>query len=359
VALAVLRGLEDAIMAGARTPLVATTTPSVALYILNNKRPFINDMEARHGLPITVTGSDKLAGANFTIEKGAAPAQPQRRIERTAVNMDWGFDEAADGVEAEGEEVAAPREAREASRPSSAQGEEEPGDGSRRRRRRRRRGGRRGDRPEGEGAGNEWRGAPSRHVETSEDGAPMDAGDDDDDEAPVEAAGEPREQPRGNGEERGGQRSRRRGRRGGRRGRERRAAGGESPAGTGGQPDIGDFGADEGTGFEMSSEPRSPEPPRETKEPGPRAENERSRRREPAPEPAYADASYAGAPAEAVEASEPAPKRTRNRGGASEPRIERIVVSEGGEANAGAEAATEDSSAPTRKGWWQRRLSGD
>ena len=92
VALAVLRGLEDAITAGARTPLVATTTPSVALYILNNKRPFINDMEARHGLPITVTGCDKMAGANFTIERGAAPSVPQRRAERLAVNMEWGFE---------------------------------------------------------------------------------------------------------------------------------------------------------------------------------------------------------------------------------------------------------------------------
>jgi ribonuclease E len=55
----------------------------------------------------------------------------------------------------------------------------------------------------------------------------------------------------------------------------------------------------------------------------------------------------------------PAPKRGRQRAGASEPRIERIVVSEAGEANAAAEVATEESSAPARKGWWQRRLSGD
>ena len=92
VALAVLRGLEDTIMAGTRAPLIATTTPSVALYILNNKRPFINDMEARLGLQIMVTGSDKLAGANFTIEKGAAPAQAPRRIERNVVNMESGFE---------------------------------------------------------------------------------------------------------------------------------------------------------------------------------------------------------------------------------------------------------------------------
>ncbi|HRN85569.1 MAG TPA: ribonuclease E/G, partial [Hyphomicrobium sp.] len=54
VALAVLRALEDALMAGARTSLVATTTSAVALYILNNKRHFINEMETRHGIFVTV-----------------------------------------------------------------------------------------------------------------------------------------------------------------------------------------------------------------------------------------------------------------------------------------------------------------
>jgi ribonuclease E len=92
VALAVLRGLEDALMQGARASLVATTTAQVALYILNNKRQFIIDMEARNGVSVTVTASDKLQGANFTIERGAASALPQRRPERAAVSMDWGFD---------------------------------------------------------------------------------------------------------------------------------------------------------------------------------------------------------------------------------------------------------------------------
>ena len=50
IALAVLRGLEDAITAGANTPLIATTTPTVALYILNSKRAYVTDMEIRHGL---------------------------------------------------------------------------------------------------------------------------------------------------------------------------------------------------------------------------------------------------------------------------------------------------------------------
>ena len=92
VALAVLRGIEDAITAGASGSLIATTTPSVALYILNKKRAYIAEMEARHGHTIPVLGSERVHGANFTVERGAASALPIRRVERAAVNMDWGFD---------------------------------------------------------------------------------------------------------------------------------------------------------------------------------------------------------------------------------------------------------------------------
>ena len=47
-----------------------------------------------------VTGSDKLAGANFTVERGAMPA-PLRRVERNVVNMEWGFDGEDEGGEFE------------------------------------------------------------------------------------------------------------------------------------------------------------------------------------------------------------------------------------------------------------------
>jgi ribonuclease E len=145
VALAVLRALEDAVLAGARASLVATTTPTVALYILNNKRAFINDMEARQGYPVVVQGSDKMQGATFTVEKGAAPPQPQRRPERTAVKMDWGFDGEDGEDEAEGEAEEITVEAEEGAEAENGHGE----DGGRRRRRRRR--GRREERLEGEG----------------------------------------------------------------------------------------------------------------------------------------------------------------------------------------------------------------
>ncbi len=78
VALAVLRGLEDAVMAGSRTSLTAVTTPTVALYILNKKRAFISDMEARHGLPITVEGPTRYRAPISPSRKGA-PAHHHRR----------------------------------------------------------------------------------------------------------------------------------------------------------------------------------------------------------------------------------------------------------------------------------------
>jgi len=231
VALAVLRGLEDAIMAGSRAPLVATTTPTVALYILNNKRPFIIDMETRLGLPILVTGSDKLAGANFTIEKGAAPAVAPRRAERNVVNMESGFesDEEGDAYETHSHSHGH----------SHGHDEQERGgsdEGGSRRRRRRRRGGRRGDR--------ETNG--EREINGSvymSDANGQDAGDySDDNDMPVaddsdmpasghdtseevyELHGEDAPEHGETRTEEGGERPsrrRRRGRRGGRRGRER------------------------------------------------------------------------------------------------------------------------------------------
>jgi ribonuclease E len=347
VALAVLRGLEDSIMAGARTPLVAMTTPSVALYILNNKRTFINDMETRHGMPISVMGSEKLAGANFTIEKGAAAAaSPLRRPDRTAVNMEWGFDGDEDGEKE-------PTEARN-NRPSTERGEDETS--PRRKRRRRRRGGRRGsgeDRPE----------TDEMQADMQADGEPdAEMGDG----TPVEAGGEEADRP---------PRSRRRGRRGGRRGRERRA--GQSEAGTeapyedaqpereatfhgGEQPDV------EMPSFAQDAPSFQPEalnvpPPTdmaaEGAPPVERWSQAATQTEKDTPDAAKEKVPAAVASSEAP--AEAAPRRSRARAGSSEPRLERIVV--GGEQkgkadNEDAEAAQD--TGPARKGWWQRRLGG-
>src|SRR4029450_1891506 len=86
----------DHLLRDTNSGLVGVTTASVALYILNNKRTFITDMEGRYGVSITVQASDRMQGGNFAIERSTAPLAPQRLPERSAVNMDWGFD--ADGA---------------------------------------------------------------------------------------------------------------------------------------------------------------------------------------------------------------------------------------------------------------------
>ena len=356
VALAVLRGLEDAIMAGARTPLIATTTPSVALYILNNKRPFINDMEARHGMPITVLGSDKLAGANFTIEKGAAPSLPQRRADRTAVNMDWGF-EGEDDEEREGEIL-------QTTTTTEADSDDQP----RRRRRRRRRGGRRGDRPEANGADEDMH----AHEPTFGGDEAMhefdEAPDDEGGEETTDEAGETQ-----HAEERSGQRSRRRGRRGGRRGRGRQNRTDTEDSGE--QPDAETMGASPSaweTGPEIGEpvydgEPVAAEAATEAREQPEKPKSKSKAKPEPEAAPVEEAAveetaaeplKEAPASAEADEPA-PAPKRGRPRAGASEPRLERVVISQSKEESVGADTeAAVDEQTPARKGWWQRRLGG-
>ncbi|MEO8419692.1 MAG: ribonuclease E/G [Hyphomicrobium sp.] len=385
VALAVLRGLEDTIMAGTRASLIATTTPSVALYILNNKRPFINDMEARLGLPIMVTGSDKLAGANFTIEKGAAPAQAPRRIERNVVNMESGFEGEDENGEVEAREPIQAREPAsrggERSDPGGDRGERdrevvEGEEGGSRRRRRRRRGGRGRDREDGNGRFADDNRSAGGNVEDigGDDEAP-DAHDqggveeihdhDPDSEGQEHEAREPRSGEEGERTRERGGRSRRRGRRGGRRGRERNGErDGEAVTQNGGsEPHAGDeqpsyHAAEEGEApprgeaelprWQPSAETEFADARADSSE-APPAKEARRPRREPHPAKEVPPA------AEAEPAAAPSPRR---RSGSSEPRLERIVVGQ----EQGGDAVTEDvsaSSAPVRKGWWQRKLGGE
>ena len=163
VSLAVLRGIEDALMANPRGGVIASTTAAVAIYILNSKRAYIIEMEARYGVPITIQASDKLHGANFTVERTAAPALAPRRPERQVVNMDWGFEGEgeADLEEVEPEVVSRIEtiEDDDDEETAGAGEAEENGhdDGRRGNRKRRRRRGRRGDQPEAGGEPREHR----------------------------------------------------------------------------------------------------------------------------------------------------------------------------------------------------------
>jgi ribonuclease E len=174
VALDILRSVEDRLITDGVVPLVATTAVDVALYILNQKRAHLKDIEARYQVPVTVTADKELHVSQFVIERAVEGAHLNG--ESAVVHMDWAHHR---------EEAPAPA--------AEAEGEQ-----GKRRSRRRRRGRGRGEADE--------RGAQQARESDSAD-----------DEGHVEAATETAEsdsegQPR---------KSRRRGRRGGRRGRGR------------------------------------------------------------------------------------------------------------------------------------------
>jgi ribonuclease E len=351
VALAVLRALDDQLLRDARHSLIAVTTADVALYILNNKRSFVTDMERRYGISIAVQASDRMQGANFAIERSAAQPAPQRSPARgSVVNMEWGFE----GQEAEEE----PEEETAAPAPSDREG------GGRRPRRRRRRGGRRDERGEertwdrepraderaefahrGEGedaaAENEAFGTgPQPHTDLDEP-AEEHAGLD---EQPSAARGEDE------GEGRRGRR-RRRGRRGGRRGGRDR---------DGAQPlydddvAVGERHADNGNGAGPSEPAQEPPLRMEAEPPGPAAEE--GQPEEPAPvhrEEAAPERSWGPAPEPNGSHREPMPAAAEAQTASAAP----VHVPEPVHVEPAPEP--EDDSRPRRRGWWQRRFSGE
>jgi ribonuclease E len=178
VALDILRTLEDTLLSEGAANLVATTSYEVALYILNQKRSSLKDIETRYRIDVSIAANDKLHGANFNIERGAASTSI-RRADSSVVSMDDTYHEPA---EEEAGEV-------------TGEGTGEV-TGKRPRRRRRRRG--RGGRDE----------ASVLNASEGEETATREDGISDDAEAKVPDSGEREDGPR---------RPRRRGRRGGRR----------------------------------------------------------------------------------------------------------------------------------------------
>ncbi len=374
VALAVLRGIEDHCMKGPPSSIAVLTTASVALYILNNKRGFISEIEQRYGIFVSVQASERMQGANFAIERTSEPTAAPARAQRNVVSMDWGFDgsETEEEAEEHSESRSEPRERSEAR--ENGAGDEEGGEPRSRRRRRRGRG--RRDRPEG---GTERHGQRGPADEEATQLAEPERNEPEADEADgadehVENA---REGGRSADEGEGGRgRRRRRGRRGGRsRHRDGTAPDGSVIAGSPADPDAdqpdvdpafrphgrwGDLPArkrgeaaldtpdhgvtSQGITWEIVGaaqepeaqvEPEAPQPspapvaPAKS-EPEPVAAAPSATEDTPAREPALAN----GAMAHAEARAEPAPKEA--------PVAEEPAEPEG----------------PPRRGWWQRRFGG-
>ncbi len=305
VALDVLRSLEDKLITDGVMPLVATTAVDVALYILNQKRAHLKDIELRYRVPITVTADEEMHISQFAIERSAETAFTLG--EGAVVHMDWAHHTAA--PEAEAAAAAEPA-------PVAAETEAEQSRRRSRRRRRKRRGP--GDHAH-EGHAHEGQAAP-RHDMHAADVEHVHEEDEDE----VRAEGQAEDSPPREGGSQDPRRPRRRGRRGGRRGR----------SGTGRERGPGETT----TGGEPHADSDRSEPPQHHAEPsrgrsddaGPQnGGSPRDRTEEPrSPEPRHAPR------------REPAPAFT------SEPRIvERSI---------GSEPRAEEETTPPRRGWWSR-----
>jgi ribonuclease E len=252
VALHVLRSIEESLIRGVTHDLIVRTRSSATLYILNQKRAHLADLERRFGLSIMVIADDHAtsSGHLFVIERGepvvqrVAPVAPHSAITQNyedAYYDDVVYEEDEEEVEAVVAEETVVREPRrEAARPQAERVETDAN--GRRKRRRRRRGRGRGDNDTGGDQGETSFAGPAGEFAASEiEGTD---GDDDADELEVGidevlADGSPE-----SAAERDAARAkrRRRGRRGGR--RNRRDEDG-APAASGEDTGEDDVGSDD------------------------------------------------------------------------------------------------------------------
>jgi ribonuclease E len=274
-ALYILRAIEDEGLKQRSTAVTATVPTAVALYILNNKRAALAEVEVRHHLRITIAADESLVPPEYRMERSKVPLPaPEAKVAVSLPEMPISDEE-------EIEEPSEPEPAEdEAAEPMAARAPSEEQGGRRRRRRRRgRRDGQRDSTREGHRGDDFHRGQPR---EESRGAAPVeqepgdgDAGEEQEPqaEAPRTEGGAPRDASQ-QGED-GDRRRRRRGRRGGRRrrrGSERH--GGESAGSVNGhearpETEYEHRRAADEPGAESRGESQPAMPERETERPEP------------------------------------------------------------------------------------------
>jgi ribonuclease E len=94
IALHVLRVLEDSLIKNAAYDMIVRTRTVVALYILNQKRPHLRELEKRFGVTVTVAADETLTGTTYhALERGelasqAAIAPPEMAPPDVALTVD-------------------------------------------------------------------------------------------------------------------------------------------------------------------------------------------------------------------------------------------------------------------------------
>ncbi|MDD9909755.1 MAG: Rne/Rng family ribonuclease [Ahrensia sp.] len=129
VALAVLRAIEDHLHRSSRNDLIVRVSTRTALYLLNNKRDSLTDLEHRFGVHLTIEADNAIGNVPCVIEKGGPASRTS--VEETAVQPDT-----VDPSEAQQDETST------TSDDSASTDSDVDNDGTRRKRRRRRRRGR-------------------------------------------------------------------------------------------------------------------------------------------------------------------------------------------------------------------------
>ncbi|MFG1276387.1 Rne/Rng family ribonuclease [Xanthobacter autotrophicus] len=227
VSLQLLRALEEQLLRAATHNLYARTRTEVALYVLNQKRAHLRELEERFSVTLAIVADESVTGHQpFIIEKGelAVPPAPAPRPSSVVHPDSILLDE--DYAEEEDEEIIEETAEAEAEAGPEAEGEtgDRADDGNRKRRRRRRR--RRGEKDETREGSAEGEEEDDASAET-QDGDEGEGEEDDRSEEERAADAERTD------EENAERRRRRRGRRGGRRNRREREGEGDAPLAAG------------------------------------------------------------------------------------------------------------------------------
>lgn len=160
VALQILRALEEALIKSNSHNLTVRTRPEVALYVLNQKRAHLADLENRFGIAITIATDAALLGTRyFEVERGEFVGAEGRvlpastlRAEAIAADIDDEALDAAAEAAALDAETDTSEDSEDAVAGENGDAEQREGGRKRRRRRRRRRGGEREGQAEASGS---------------------------------------------------------------------------------------------------------------------------------------------------------------------------------------------------------------
>jgi len=335
--LSALRLIEDEAAKGKGTQIRLAASTEAAIYLLNEKRADLVEIEQRYGVTVAVVPEGEDEGAKMAVSSsGPRPAQAPRFDPIIDEEEDEDTFEEEETYEEEEAEEREPRQRRE--RRDSAEGEDDAGRKKKRRRRRGGRGRNRQDREDG------------TEGESAEAG---DAGEDGDE-------GEPRaEAPVGEDDE---ARPKKRRRRGGR-GRKRRDANGDVIEGDeqdeGGEAEAGETEAPEAVAEAPAAEAPTAEADVTDEAPAEKPKRKRAPRKAKVAEPEVEaeTAPVEEAPAEVTEeapAEAEKPKRKRAPRKAKVAEAEPAEVAEVSTPAPAPEAAQDEGEAKPRKGWWSR-----